>query len=465
MDTVPVAPRRDGHDGIEVYGAGGRGSGEAVPPRNGGRLKLGAAAAAIFIVLLLLGVPLFIVIGLASGFCLHFIGHYPLTVIAQQMFTATDNFTLLAIPFFILASTIMTAGGSAKRIVDFISSLVEWFPGGLALATVMGCVFFAALSGISPATIVAVGGMMYPALKKAGYSENFSLGLITSSGSIGILIPPSIVVIIFGIIGGVAINELFLAGAIPIAMIAGIFAVYSVAAGLMDRAGRKRFSPRAAAGAFYRGFWGILLPALIIGGIYAGVFTVTEASAAAVVYAFVVEFFFYREIGIRRLPALFADAAVTTGMVMIIVAVTLGFSWFLTVQRVPHMMAEVITARISSPLGFLVLVNLLLLLLGCLMDILSAILITVPILLPIAETMGIDPVHFGIIFMVNFEIGYLTPPVGMHLFVSSAVFNKSIVAVSRSIVPFIALLLAALAVITYFPQVSLYLVNAARGLP
>ncbi|MEW5945335.1 MAG: TRAP transporter large permease [bacterium] len=415
------------------------------------------AAAVISSLLLILGAPLFLVIGAFSSLCMLGEG-YPLAMMAQQMFSITEKEALLAIPFFVTAATLMTKGESAGRIMDFINSLIDWLPGGLALASIASCIFFAALSGLSPTAIIAVGALACPALVRSRYPERFSIGLLTSAGSLGILVPPSIVVIIFGIMGEVNIQHLFLAALTPILIIAAMFSAFSVALSIRLRIARNPFSPKRVLDSLRKGVLALLSTG-IIAGIYLGWFSVTQASALIAAYALAIELLAYRKVRLRHLPELFRRSATVTGMILVIISVAMSFNWFLTVQGVPFRVSGFITDHVSSPIAFLALVNLFLLALGCIMDILSAIFITVPLLLPAAVAMGIDPVHFGIVFIVNFEIGYLTPPIGINLFTSSAVFRRSLLDVAGSVLPFLGLLLAALVLVTYFPSLSLWTLN------
>lgn len=412
----------------------------------------------IFLLLLFAGIPIFIIIGgiTAAGMTG---ADYPLMLLFQQMFSMAEHKELLAIPLFITASTFMTRGSGAKKLVDFTRQLVGWLPGGMAMATIGSCLIFAALSGMSPTAIIAVGALMLPGLTKGGYSEKFSLGLVTSSGSLGILVPPSIVVLIFGVVGEVNIEALFIAGVIPIFLIASIFTAYSIYTGKKDGVKNPPADGAAIRASFFSAIWALLMPIIICAGIFSGKMTVTQAGAIAAVYALLCETVIYRSFKLSALPSIMREAGAMTGMLMIIISVTFGFNWFLTVQGIPAMLTDWIIAHFHSSFTFLVAVNILLLFLGCLMDILSAVFITVPLLLPAAIAMGIDPVHFGIIFIVNFEIGYLTPPVGINLFTSSAVFRKPVDEVARSVAPFLALMLAALIAITYYPPLSLWLVH------
>lgn len=425
---------------------------------------MGIVILLITLILFILGVPLFVVLGIATALCFWLIEESPLVVIAQQMFTTTDSFPLLAIPFFVLAGMIMISGGIARRLVDFARSLVSWLPGGLGITTVIACMFFAAISGSSPATVAAIGMIMFPALIKERYQENFSLGLVTSAGSLGILIPPSIPMIIYGIIAGVSVNKLFIAGVLPGIFIGLLLITFTILTQMKTDTERVPFRIEEVLQRSIRGFWAILLPFLILGGIYSGKFTATEAAAVAVVYAFIVEIFIHKETSIKKIPEIFAQAAVNMGAILIIIAVARSFSQFLTIQMVTYEIPEYIQSHISTKWGFLITLNLLLLLVGCLMDIISAILILAPLTAPIAKAMGVDPVHLGIIYIVNLEIGYLTPPIGINLFVSSVIFEKPVFRVIRSVLPFLLLLLLGLIAVTYFPKLSLFLVEFYKGM-
>lgn len=417
----------------------------------------------IAVALLVLGVPLFVVLGITTALCFWLLEGTPLVVIAQQMFTTTDSFPLIAIPFFILAGALMVHGGIARRLINFARALVSWLPGGLGITTVVACMFFAAISGSSPATVAAIGLITFPALLKERYQEPYALGLVTSAGSLGILIPPSIPMIIYGVTVGVSVNKLFIAGVLPGLFIAGLLVVYTLLVQRKAATARAPFTWQNVFTHTRRGFWAILLPFLILGGIYSGRFTATEAAAVAVVYAFVVEVFIHRETALRKIPSIFVQAAVNMGTIIIIIAIAKSFSKFLTIQMVMYEIPALIQAQITTKWGFLIVLNLLLLAVGCMMDIISAILILAPLTAPIAKSMGIDPIHLGIIYIVNLEIGYLTPPIGINLFVSSVIFEKPIFRVIRSVLPFLLLLLLGLAAITYFPPLSLWLVEFYKG--
>ncbi|MGH1341451.1 MAG: TRAP transporter large permease [Nannocystales bacterium] len=462
--------------GVFVLASTGHAAPEAAQEASssGGALMLLLALAAM----IGLGSPLFVIIGVLAALCFLIYGDgYTVESCAtlrrdsicgfetfpSKMADLSTKPVLLAIPFFVVSGAIMSAGDIANRLVMFAKALVGWLPGGLAIATVGGCVFFAAISGSSPVTVIAIGSMMYPALTKAGYSDAFSMGLVTSAGSLGILIPPSIPMLVFAIVGGstaaIDIGELFMAGILPGVLIAGLLSLYAVF--VAGRAGgeRERFDFKEVFQAFLDGFWAISLPALILGGIYTGLFTATEAAAVSVVYALVVELYIHRTLTWSQLPKVLSEAGVLMGTLLIIMALAFGLNDFLVEQQVPELAVEWIVSKNFTPVQFLLMVNVFLLVVGALMDSISAILVIAPLLTPIAATLGIDPIHMGVIFIVNLEIGYLTPPIGINLFVASAAFKKPMGLVMKSVVPFIGLMFVGLMVVTYVPTVSVGPVN------
>lgn len=420
--------------------------------------------------LFLLGLPLFAVLASATGLSLRLLADLPSAVpnapeyeLARNMFRVLDQDALLAIPLFVLAGVIMSGGGISRRLVDLARSLTAWAPGGLAVAGVAACVVFAAISGSSPATLVAIGIVMYPALVRAKYREGFSQGLLTSAGSLGILIPPSIPMIVYAImVPAASVSALFLAGIVPGLMIAAVFAAYCLRVGVRDNVPRTPWNLRELGVAIRRGIWAVFLPILILGGIYSGIFTVNEAAAVAVVYAIVVETLIHRELRLRDLPRLVSQSAAEMGVILIIVMVAAGFSQYLTFAGVPDAITAWLQRTVESPWGFLLGMNVVLLVAGALVDSISAILILAPILAAAGAAYSIDPVHLGIITIVNLEIGYLTPPFGINLFVASALFEQPLARVLRGVVPFILLLLLSLLVITFVPALSLGLGRALQ---
>jgi len=462
--------------GSDLFAASAPEAAEASEGGGGSGLLLVAALAAM----IMLGSPLFVIIGVLAAMCFSLYGEgYDLGVcmtlstdaicgydiFPAKMADLTSKNVLLAIPFFVLSGSIMSEGDIANRLVAFAKALVGFLPGGLAIATVGGCIFFAAISGSSPVTVIAIGSMMFPALVKAGYSERFSMGLVTTAGSLGILIPPSIPMLVFAIVAGgrvpLDVGELFMAGIVPGLMIGGLLSIYAVVVAMRtgESAPRARFSFSEVLEKFREGFWAIMLPVIILGGIYSGLFTATEAAAVSVIYALVVELAIHRQIGPVHVPQIVSDAAVMMGTLLIIMALAFGLNDFLVEEKIPDQAVEMIREMDLSPVEFLLIMNLLLLVVGAMMDSISAIMIIAPLLKPISDQLGIDPVHLGVIFIVNLEIGYLTPPIGINLFVASSVFKKSMGEVIKSVIPFILLMFVGLGIVTYVPTVSLGMVN------
>jgi C4-dicarboxylate transporter DctM subunit len=420
------------------------------------------------LICIVIGTPLFIVLAVVTIGCIYFLGDGMLTEMTADMFNAVNKDVLLAIPFFLIAGQIMARGSIAKRLINFAKATVGWMPGGLAVTAVFACLFFAAISGSSPVTVIAIGTMMFPALIKENYKENFSLGLITSAGSLGILIPPSIPMIIYAIVVStpthiISVADLFIAGVVPGLLIGVLLMAFSVITQKKNVNEIKiNFSFEQFVSSFKNGILALLLPIIILGGIYSGFFTPTEAAASAAVYAFIVEVFIHRELKIKDIPEIFIQSTSMMGTLFLIIVIAISFNQFLALERIPYQAAVWMNEFVSSPLMFLIVVNIFLLILGCFMDIMSAILIVGPLLGPMAVEFGIDPVHFAIIFIVNMEIGYLTPPMGINLFVASSIFEKRIGYVIKSTLPFTLIFLFALILISYFPSISLYLVEMFR---
>lgn len=427
------------------------------------------------LLLLACGEYLFVVLGIATLLCVQCIGDGKTIGVAADLFRAVNKEVLLAIPFFIVAGGLITRGKIAERLVDLARALIGWIPGGLALSAVLACMFFAAISGSSPVTLIAIGSMLYPSMLKEGYSERFSMGILSSGGTLGIIIPPSIPMIVYSImvtdslknigasgaqVSRLSVTNLFIAGVGPGLLLGGLLLAYAFFYSLRVRAPRMEFSLRRLGSALYRGTWALLLPVVILGGIYGGYFTATESAAVAVVYALLVELLIHRELKWRDVPAVLVEAAELMGQLFPILVLAYAFNMFLTFEEIPQAAAEKLAELVTSRTGFLVLVNLFLLVVGCVMDIMSAILIFAPLLAPMVASYEIDPVHFGIIFIVNLEIGYLTPPMGINLFVASGLFKKPLTEVVRAVLPFILLFLVGLGLITWCPDISLALVRA-----
>lgn len=435
------------------------------------------------LLMIVLSTPLYVTLGALTLACFYFgaeeyrsVDDYGLLI--ERIFGLTDKNVLLAVPYFVLAGALMTSGGIADRIVAFAQALVGWLPGGLAATAVFSCMFFAAISGSSPVTVIAIGSILFPALLRGGYGEKFSLGLVTSAGSLGILIPPSIPMIVYAIVVtgamGVDVAELFVAGVGPGLLIGAILVGYSVLQGVRrpDFDWRKLEPPRlqVLAARFVDGFWALLLPVIVLGGIYPifgsrGLFTPTEAAAVAAVYAFVVGHFIHRELSLATLPRLLVESTVMLGSLLIIMVLSFSLNHFLVDQQIPDAAVAFIEGLQLSRLSFLLVLNVFLLLIGCLMDIMSAILVIAPLVAPIALSFGVDPLHLAIIFIVNLEIGYLTPPIGLNLFVSATLFDRPIGLVVRSVGVFTLLLLGGLGVVTWWEPASGGLVRVVRGEP
>ena len=419
--------------------------------------------AVLFILLfafMLIGMPIAIALGLSSVLTILFFGQDSLASLSLKLFETSEHYTLLAIPYFILSGAFMTTGGVAKRMINFAIACIGHLRGGLAMASVLACMLFAAVSGSSPATVVAVGSIVIAGMVKAGYSQNFAAGVICNAGTLGILIPPSIVMVVYAAATDTSVGRLFMAGVIPgIVLGLMLMAAIYVRARMLDLPRMPRASFREVLVAGRDSLWGLLLLVIILGGIYGGVFTPTEAAAVAAVYSFIVAVFIYRDIGMKDVPRVLVDAAKVTVMLMFIVANALLFAHVLTTERIPQAIAEQIVGMGMAPWQFLIVVNILLLIAGNFMEPTGIILILAPILFPIATQLGIDPVHLGIIMTVNLEIGMVTPPVGLNLFVTAGITGMSIMQVVRAALPWLSVLLVFLVIITYVPQISLLLPN------
>ena len=423
-------------------------------------MTAGFLVVALF-VLLFLRVPIAISLGLSSILAMLFFAEQSLVALAQRFFSALQVYPLLAIPFFILAGALMTTGGVAKRMVAFANSLVGHFRGGLAMAALLACALFAAVSGSSPATVVAVGSIMIGGMARSGYTREFAAGLICNAGTLGILIPPSIVMVVYGAVTETSIGDLFIAGIVPGLMLTGMLMIaVAFLARRLDLPRQPRADWRTVLETGRDAIWGLLLVVIILGGIYSGMFTPTEAAAVSAVYAFIIAVFVYRDIRLRELPTVIAGAAKVTAMLMFIIANAYLFAFVLTTEQVPQTMSQWVTELGLPPWAFLVVLNLLLLVAGSFMEATSVMLIFAPIMFPIATALGIHPVHLGIIMTVNMEIGMITPPVGLNLFVTSGIAQLPVTKVIRAALPWLAVLLAALLVVTYVPSVSLVLLNA-----
>lgn len=413
---------------------------------------------AIFFVL---SVPIAIALGLSSMIALQ-TNDVPLLTLPQSLFESLDSFTLMAVPFFILAGNLMQNGGISSRLIDLANSIVGWIKGGLGAVAVLTSMFFATISGSSSATTAAVGSILIPAMEKKGYPKNFATAIAAASGELGVIIPPSIAMIMYGLVANVSIGKLFIAGIVPGVLIGGtLILAISIVARIkgFDDVNEFKFSEwiKSIGKSFKKSFLAILMPVIILGGIYNGWFTPTEAAVVAVVYGFLLGTLIYKEIKLKDLPKILGDSAITTSVIMLIVGFASIFAYILTMNRVPHNVGEIISSISSNPLVFLLLVNCLLFLTGMFLETLAAIIILAPILAPVAMSYGIDPVHFGIIMVVNLAIGMVTPPVGVNLFVACQIADLRLDQLTRPLILFLSILILDVLIISYVPVISLWL--------
>ena len=423
---------------------------------------MGVIVAATIIGCALLGAPLFTIFGAAGLWLFHDAGIDTSAVIIEMHRLSTLPM-LITIPLFIFAGYLLAESGAPRRIIRFARALVGWMPGGLAIAASVVCAFFAAFSGGSGVTIIAVGGLLLPMLLSEGYPERFALGLLTTSGSIGLLFPPSLPIIIYGLVSSTDIDRLFIAGLLPGLCIVGLIALYSIYTARKHEVRRTPFNARELAAATREFAWELPLPVVIVGGIYGGVFTASEAAAVTACYVFCVEVFIHRDLHIRRdIPRVMRESMVLDGGILVVLGCVLGFTNYVIDAQLPAMILDSVRGFMSERFVFLILLNVVLLIGGCLLDMLSAIML-VPLLLPIAARFGIDPVHLGIIYLANLEIGYSTPPAGLNLFIASLRFKLPIVRLYGAALPFLGFYLVALIIITYWPALSLMLLAHYGG--
>ncbi|MGD9253160.1 MAG: TRAP transporter large permease subunit [Holophagae bacterium] len=412
------------------------------------------------ILLAILGTPLFAVI--AAGALIGFArADIDLMIVPMEIFRVSEIPVMIAIPLFTFAGYLLGESGAPQRLVRVTNVLLGWLPGGLAVVALVVCSLFTAFTGASGVTIIAIGALLVPALSAAQYREQFSLGLVTTSGSMGLLFAPSLPLILYGVIAEQSVGSLFKAGVLPGLMMVVLLSAYCMHEGrfVRTRVELQTFDRREAIAAIRESIWEMPLPVIVLGGVYSGFFAVSEAAVVTVVYVFVVEVLIYRDIPWRRLPRVMRDSMVLVGGILIILGVSLASTNLMIDQQVPERLFEWITSHISSKLGFLVALNIFLLALGMMLDIFSALVLVVPLILPIAAGYGIDPIHLGMIFLANMQIGYCTPPVGMNLFIASYRFERPVVQLYRATLPFLLLLLLAVGIITYWPWLSLVFVR------
>lgn len=411
---------------------------------------------AALVLLAALGLPLFLVLSAGGLYATQQMELDPVVLIVELNRLASSP-NLTAIPMFTFAGVVLAAGGAPQRLIRLFNALFGWLPGGLAAVALTACAFFTAFSGASGVTILALGGLLFPMLGSQGYRERFSLGLLTSSGSLGLLFPPSLAILLYGIVAGVNIDELFLAGIVPGTLLLVMLLLYSMFIGGKCTVPRQAFSIPELARAVRAGIWDILLPVGIVVGIFGGFVTVNEAAACTAAYVIALESLIFRNINLpRQLPVLLRDASLLVGSILIILAAAMGLTNLLIDAQVPMQLLAWVKTHVDNQLEFLLLLNLFLLIAGAMMDIFSAIVVITPLLLPLAAQFGINPVHLGIIMLANLEIGYSTPPVGINLFIASQRFNKPILLLFRAALPFLAIMLVWLMIITYTPGLSLW---------
>ncbi|MFQ5583486.1 MAG: TRAP transporter large permease [Calditrichia bacterium] len=413
----------------------------------------------ILILLALYGTPLFAIISLIAMIAFYFAG-IDITVVIVELYRLASIPILLAIPLFTFAGYLLAESNTPRRLVNLSRAFFGWIPGGLSIVTLVSCAIFTAFTGASGVTIIALGGLLYPVLLKENYPEKFSLGMLTASGNLGLLFPPSLPIIVYGLISEVSIDKLFLAGLLPGLLMVVLLSVYSVYFMKDLKVPTTPFNWSNAWQAIREAIWEIPLPFIILIGIYGGFFTVTEAAAVTAFYVLIIEVFIYRDISLKTgLPKVMRDSMVLVGGILVILGAALGLANYMIDAEIPMKILGYMKTFITNKYVFLIVLNIFLLIVGALMDIFSAILVVVPLIIPIANNFGVDPVHLGIIFLANLGIGYSTPPVGMNLFIASFRFEKPILKLYLATIPFLIILLIALLIITYIPELSLWLVH------
>jgi tripartite ATP-independent transporter DctM subunit len=412
----------------------------------------------LLIVAALSGAPLFVVIAASALLWFYFMG-VDLSIVVIEMYRLASNPLLIALLFFAFAGYVLAESGAGKRLVKLSTAIFGCIRGGLAVVALLSCAFFTALTGASGITIVALGGLLLPAMLEENYPEDFSLGLLTSSGSLGLLFPPSLPMIIYGVVAGVSIPQLFLAGLIPGILLIVLLSMYSMYKGVRGECRVISFDFQEFIDTFRETIWEILLPVVVFGGIYSGFLAVSEAAVVTVVYVLLVALLINRDVKLNQMPAIVVKAVVMVGSIIIILGAALAFNSLLIDQHVPSKTLLWIQDHVESKFVFLLILNIFLLLVGCLLDVYSALVIVAPLIVPLAQGYDINLLHLGIIFLINLQIGYSTPPIGMNLFIASLRFEKSVLRLGAASLPFLGILLVALLIITYVPGLSLLLVR------
>lgn len=416
---------------------------------------------AVLIVCFMIGVPIAISLGASAIIAIWFGTDLPIDLIAQKAFTSLDSFSLLAIPFFILAGILMGRGGISKRLLNLATALVGWITGGLSLVTIVACMFFAAIAGSGPATVAAIGSFMIPAMIDNKYHKGFAAGVPAAAGSIGVIIPPSIPFVVYGAVGSVSVGAMFMAGIIPGVLIgvALLLTAYlmSKKRGYKPQEGAEKLVFKDVLKATWDAKWALFVPIIILGGIYGGVFSPTEAAVTAVVYAIIVGVFIHRELDWKGMYDSFMETILINATTMIIISFSVSFAFFMTLEQIPNTIAEGLMNLTSNPIFILVIIIILLLIVGMFIDTISALIILTPILLPVVTSVGIDPVHFGVVLVVALAIGFVTPPLGVNLFVASSVGKVKFEQVAVGVLPFVAIMIICLLIIAFIPALSMFL--------
>jgi C4-dicarboxylate transporter DctM subunit len=418
----------------------------------------------LFFLLAILGTPIAVSLGASTFITLLLFTDISPIEVSAMMFTKIEHYSLMAIPMFILAGNLLSKGSAANRIIEFAKSIVGHLPGGLPISAIFASIIFAAVSGSSPATVVAIGSIMFGAIMQAGYPKKYAVGTIATAGSLGILIPPSIVLIVYGVTAEVSIGKLFMAGVVP-GMMLGIMMMVVTYIGAV-RLGFKRTEPQPFKERLKKmkdASWGLMTIVIVIGGIYGGIFTPTEAAAVAAMWAFFISVFIYKDINIKQIFSVSLESAKTTAMIMFIIANAMIFAHFLTIENIPQMITQSLISANVDKIMFLLLVNIILIVAGSFMEPSAIIMILVPLLLPVAVALGIDPIHFGIVITINMELGMVSPPVGLNLFVTSGLTGMSIKDVIVAAFPWTMTILAGLLLVTYIPEIALWLPNLMYG--
>ncbi len=415
-------------------------------------------ASLLLILMALLGAPLFAIIG-AGALLGYARSEVDLTAVPIEIYGIAETPILLAIPLFTFAGYVLSESQAAARLVRLSSALIGWLPGGLSIVAVATCSLFTAFTGGSGVTIIAIGALLYPALVQAGYSERFTLGLVTSSGSLGLLFAPSLPLIIYGIIAEVSIDSLFVAGIVPGILMMLVLAGFCVWRNRENRRPLTDFSWRKVRAAIRESIWELPLPVVVLGGIYSGFFAVSEAAAVTVVYVLIAELLIYREVPLSRLPIIVRNSMVLVGGILLILGISLASTNYMIDAQVPQQLIAIVTHYISDQTSFLLLLVGFLMLIGCILHIYSALVLVVPLILPVAAQYGVDPVHLGIIFVATMELGYLLPPIGLNLYIASFRFNRPVLEVCVATFPFMLILFGAVLLITFFPALSLFFLH------